>query len=101
MKGKMMRALKMMIVAAGVAGCSMTAMAQESGTDKTMGGERQQEIQRGENPSTKTVVPNRGVVRSAPRVDSTTDGSTPLEGTKGQDRQNAVEQGKNPATSDK
>ena len=99
-----MRTLKMMIIAAGVAGFSLAAAAQESGTDTTLGQERQQNIQRGENPATKTVVPGTGTGMSrssAPRVISSMDGSKPIEGTKGQDRQNAVEHGKNPATSDR
>jgi hypothetical protein len=98
LKGTMMRTLKMMIIAAGVAGFSITAMAQDSGTDKTMGQERQQEIQHGINPATKTV---GGVTHSGPKVNSSTNGSAPIEGTKGQDRQNALEHGKDPATSDR
>lgn len=41
-----------------------------------------------------------GSMGRTPRVDSTTNGSQAIEGTKGQDRQNAVERGKNPATAD-
>jgi len=95
-----MRGFKLLLLATAIAGYSLAAHAQ-SGDDKTLGMERQDQIERGENPATHTVAPATGrTVRAAPRVNSTTNGSTALEGSKAADRQNAVEHGENPAKAD-